>query len=81
MTQESFSVLWGSPEHRATETYRPYATNETAKAERDRRYRFLKQAGVKCRRSVLKSALRQYWSFGVECGEYCDVYYLNINEA
>lgn len=74
----SFSTLWGSNEYRATEQYRPYANNIEAKAHRDFIYGQLRAEGLKPRRSVLRGQLRQYWSFGVPCGEACDVYNIDL---
>lgn len=74
LNRKSFSVLWGSEFNRATEDNRPFATNAEAKAARDAYWRELKAKGIVGTRSVLKGQLRQYWSFGVECGESCDVY-------
>lgn len=76
----SFSKLWGSPDQPATESHRPFNNNEEAKAARDAKYRELKAAGITAHRSVLKGQLRKYWSFGVTCGDFCDVYELNIKE-
>lgn len=76
MTNElSFSVLWGSESNRATEINRPYASNVDAKAARDAAYRALPKAQrAVARRSVLKGQMRQYWGFGIPCGDVCDVY-------
>jgi hypothetical protein len=75
-------VCWGSESNRATENHRPYATNAEAKAARDAAYRALPKAARKAaRRWVLKNQLRQYWSFGVPCGEMCDVYKVSFGNV
>lgn len=78
MTQISFSRLWGSNEYRATEEYRPYATDIEAKAHRDFEYRRMKKEGLNVRRFSLRGQLRQYWAMGVPCGDVCNVYYIEI---
>jgi len=76
----SYSIHYGSPEQQATETVRPFITNEQAKAARDAEYKRLKALGFKVSRSVLKGQLRQYWSFGVSCGIVADCYQLTVYE-
>jgi len=75
----SYSVLWGSESNRATETNQPYSTNAEAKAARDAAYRALpKSVRQTARRSVLKGQMRQYWGFGIPCGDVCDVYKIHF---
>lgn len=68
-TESSFSRLFGQT---------LFASDDAAKAARDTAYRAAKAAGLTAKRSVLRGQLRQYWSFGVPCGEVCDVYNLMI---
>lgn len=77
MTQESFSVLFGSPKQSATEHSRPFQTDKEAMQARNARYKELKNRGVKATRYTLSGQLRQYWSMGRECGRFCNVYYLD----
>jgi hypothetical protein len=77
--EQSFSVAWGSPTERATEAHRPYSSNAEAKAARDAAYRALPSYQRKrASRSVLKSQLRPYWGFGLDCGIVCDVYKIHL---
>lgn len=78
MAQHAFSTLFGGPYDRATERFRPYGDDASAKAARDSAYRALKMDGYKVRRWTLRGQLRQYWSFGVPCGEGCNVYMLDF---
>lgn len=73
--RESFSVHFGSPEHRALSMNdRPFMTNEEARQARDVRYKELKEKGENVKRSVLKGQLRQYWGFMDPCGIVAPVY-------
>lgn len=74
----SYSTLWGSPVCKATETWRPFKSNEDAKLARDVQYRYLRKKGYKVIRSSLKDQIRKYWSMGVDCGECCTVYYIEV---
>ena len=75
-----YSVYFGSPGQPATEHSRPFSNNEAARAARDNRARELKKLGYKVRRWTLANQLRQYWSFGVACGGWCNVYYLEATK-
>jgi hypothetical protein len=76
--QYSFSRLFGSNDIRSTENYQPFKTDAEAKAARDAKWRELKAQGVNCKRSKLSGQLREWWAFGVPCGDSCDVYYINV---
>jgi hypothetical protein len=78
MKRFSYSIHFGAPDQNATETVRPFATNEQAKVARDTEYKRLKALGFKVRRSVLKRQLRKYWSFGVPCGIVANCYELEV---
>ena len=78
MKQLSFSTLFGSPEVRATESTRPFATDAEAKAARDAHWKQLRKQGIRCERWVLKNQLRKYWSFGIDCGQSCTVYMIDV---
>lgn len=73
----AYSVAWGSPDVHSTEENTVFSTNAEAKAARDAAWRAMKKEGRSVSRSVLKGQLRQYWSFGVPCGIFCDVYEIN----
>ena len=73
----SYSVYFGSPDQQATESSRPFQTNDDAKRARDAKYRELKKQGHNVYRQILKGQMRPYWSFGVPCGGFCDVYIIN----
>ena len=75
--QESYSMAWGSPTNRATESNMPFLSDADAKAARDKRFYELKKQGIHAKRSSLTGQLRQYWGLGVSCGIVCTVYYLN----
>jgi hypothetical protein len=70
----AYSVAWGTPDDYATEHHRPIQTNEQARAMRDAHWRQLRKEGRDARRSVLRGQLRQYWTLGVPCNIWCDVY-------
>lgn len=74
----SYSTLWGSPSVKSTETWRPFKSDEDAKLARDLRYRELRKKGYKATRSSLRGQVRKYWSMGVDCGECCTVYYIEV---
>jgi alanyl-tRNA synthetase len=76
--QYSFSRLFGSNDIRSTENYQPFQTDAEAKAARDAKWRELKAQGVNCKRSKLGGQLREWWAFGVPCGDCCEVYYINV---
>lgn len=71
MSTLSYSRLFGAT----------FATDEIAKAERDRKYQQLKKQGIKSKRYVLKNQLKKYHSLGVPCGDSCDVYCIQTFEG
>lgn len=76
--QYTFSRLFGTRDIQATEDFQPFKTDAEAKAARDAKWRELRKAGVNAKRSVMKGQVRQYWGWGIPCGDYCDVYYINV---
>jgi hypothetical protein len=80
MTQLSFSRLWGSAEQSATETSSPFSSDAEAKRARDIMYNLCKALDVKARRWTLAGQTRQYWSWGVPCGDVCNCYKLDIDD-
>jgi hypothetical protein len=80
MQEISFSTLWGWQGDRATRNHRPFATDAEAKAFRDQAYRDAKRQGLKARRWSNPNQIRQYWGFGDDCGEVCNVYYVTISK-
>lgn len=81
MNDMKFSTLWGSNEERATENWTPFPTDEAARRYRDEMYMLLRKQGKKARRWTMKNQIRQYWSFGVPCGDCCNVYHLTISNS
>lgn len=73
---ESYSVLWGYGNHRATRDYSPFKTNLEARQFRDAVYKEMRKRGIKARRYTLTGQVRQYWGFGDPCGHSCVVYEL-----
>lgn len=78
MTDLSFSRLWGWQGERATREFTPFETDQAARAMRDQAYRDAKRQGHRARRWSMSGQIRQYWSFGDDCGDCCPVYYLTI---
>ncbi len=56
-----------------------FETDTEAKKARDAAYWEAKKANKKAFRGVMKGQLRQYWEFGVPCGQVCDCYELTID--
>jgi len=78
--QVSFSRLFGSNDIRATESFQPFKTDAEAKSARDAAWRELRKAGKVAKRWSNSGQIRQYWEFGVPCGDCCPVYYISIQD-
>jgi hypothetical protein len=76
--QVSFSRLYGSHEVRATENNIPFQTDADAKKARDAFWKQARAEGKNAKRWVLKNQIREWWAFGVPCGQMCDVYMVDI---
>ena len=75
----SFSIAYGL-NGSATETHRPYASDEAAKRDRDDLAKVLRTAGHKVRCSTLPSQIREWWGWAIPCGITCTVYRVEIVE-
>ena len=75
----SFSIAWGR-NGSASETFRPYRSDNEAKQYRDDLAKVLRRAGHKVRCSTLRGQHREWWGWGVPCGITCTVYRVEIVE-